>query len=201
MTHPHATGPIPLLTGGHLVGATLATGSVTSAVFDDPSLVAAMNLARVAQTASLSELAVGRLTAPTNKGANAEVKITSLVAGMTNGADSISDLAVLRQVGMGRAFTYEYAPSTPGPFLPAFTFRHVRHADAGAARLPLTLAGLDPPGGGLVSGKAADCEASGSAQRPAPFAFLGVDDTIIEVHGHHIRGAGVGYFASAAGTP
>jgi len=63
---------------------------------------------------------------PTDKGANAGVKVTSLVAGMAAGADSIDDMAVLRHGRMGRVFTRAYAPSTLGQFLRAFTFGHVR---------------------------------------------------------------------------
>jgi hypothetical protein len=38
------------------------------------------------------------------------VKVTSLVAGMVAGADSIDDMALLRHGGMGRVFTNAYAP-------------------------------------------------------------------------------------------
>ena len=41
----------------------------------------------------------GRLSVPTDKGANAGAKIAALVAGMFAGADSIDDMAVLRHGG------------------------------------------------------------------------------------------------------
>ena len=80
------------------------------------------------------------LTVPTDKGANAGLKVASLVAGMVAGADSIDDMALLRHGGMGRVFARAYAPSTLGSFLRAFTFGHVRQLDAVASRF-LTAAG------------------------------------------------------------
>jgi len=62
-------------------------------------------LVKLAQTAGLNELAADRLTVPTDKGANAGLKVTSLVAGMAAGADSIDDMAVLRHGGMCRVLT------------------------------------------------------------------------------------------------
>ena len=77
---------------------------------------------------------------PTDKGANAGLKLSSLVAGMAAGADSIEDMALLRHGGMGRVFTAAYAPSTLGSFLRSFTFGHVRQVDAVASRFLLNLA-------------------------------------------------------------
>jgi hypothetical protein len=48
-------------------------------------------------------------------------KVTVLVAGMVAGADSIDDMALLRQGAMRRIFDQPYAPSTLGSFLRAFT--------------------------------------------------------------------------------
>jgi hypothetical protein len=87
----------------------------TSTVFDDPNLVSAAGLVPVlalAERAGLAELADERLTVPTDKGANAGLKVTSLVAGMVAGADSIDDMALLRHGGMARVFARAYAPST-----------------------------------------------------------------------------------------
>jgi len=105
------------------------TRPVTAAVFDDPNIISAAGLVllvKLAQSAGLTELAQERLTLPTDKGANAGLKVTSLVAGMAAGADSIDDMALLRHSGMGRVFTHAYAPSTLGSFLRTFTFGHVR---------------------------------------------------------------------------
>ena len=68
--------------------------------------------------------------------------MSSLVAGMVAGADSIDDMALLRHGGMGRIFARAYAPSTLGSFLRAFTFGHVRQLDAIASRFLTALAGL-----------------------------------------------------------
>ena len=76
--------------------------------------------------AGLQELADEWLSVPTDKGANAGLKVASLVAGMVAGADSIDDMALLRHGGMKRLFTACYAPSTLGSFLRSFTFGHVR---------------------------------------------------------------------------
>ena len=113
--------------------------------FDDPNLVSAAGLVPVlalADGAGLRRLADEHLSVPTDKGANAGLKVASLVAGMVAGADSIDDMALLRHGGMGRIFAKAYAPSTLGSFLRAFTFGHVRQLDAVAARFLLALARL-----------------------------------------------------------
>jgi hypothetical protein len=76
-----------------------------STVFDDPNLVASAGLVPVmglAQEAGLEDLARQHLSVPGDKGANAGLKVASLVAGMVAGADSIDDMALLRHGGMGR---------------------------------------------------------------------------------------------------
>lgn len=157
----------------------------TSAVFDDPNLVSSAGLVpllALADRAGLRRLADEHLSVPTDKGANAGLKVTSLVAGMVAGADSIDDMALLRHGGMSRVFTSAYAPSTLGSFLRAFTFGHVRQLDAVAARFLLALARLV----GLGPSPQACADTGG-------YAFVDVDDTIIEVHGHAKQGAGFGY--------
>lgn len=159
----------------------------TSAVFDDPNLVSAGGLVPVlalAESAGLRDLADQHLTVPTDKGANAGLKVASLVGGMVAGADSIDDMALLRHGGMGRVFARAYAPSTLGSFLRAFTFGHVRQLDAIASRFLIALAGLT-----RLLGDSVDAEAASSEG----YALLDVDDTIIEVHGHAKQGAGFGY--------
>jgi Transposase DDE domain group 1 len=152
----------------------------TSAVFDEPSLVSAAGLVPVlglAEAAGLHRLAQQHLSVPTDKGANAGLKVASLVAGMVAGADSIDDMGVLRHGGMGRIFTAAYAPSTLGSFLRAFSFGHVRQLDAVAARFLTELAGR-----ALILPAA-----------PAGPVLIDVDDTIVEVHGYAKQGAGFGY--------
>ncbi|HKM25707.1 MAG TPA: IS1380 family transposase [Corynebacterium sp.] len=159
------------------------TPAAMSASFDDPNLVSAAGLAptmRLADTAALATLAQHQVTVPGDKGANAGAKITTLIAGMVAGADSIDDMDQLRHGGMNQLFNRIYAPSTLGSFLRSFTFGHVRQLDAVASRFLINLADQAP------------------ALVPAPattsgYVFVDVDDTIIEVHGHQKQGAGFGY--------
>lgn len=65
----------------------------------------------LAEKAGLAWLAEEHLRLPTDRGANPGLKLTSLVAGMVAGADSIDDLALLRHGGMNRLFTGIHAPS------------------------------------------------------------------------------------------
>ena len=156
--------------------------------FDDPNLVSAAGLVPVlalAERAGLCDLAEEHLSVPTDKGANAGLKVTSLVAGMVAGADSIDDMALLRHGGMGRIFARAYAPSTLGSFLRAFTFGHVRQLDALASRFLAALAART----GLLGSQPEAADTAGAGG----YALVDVDDTIIEVHGHAKQGAGFGY--------
>jgi hypothetical protein len=148
-------------------------------VFDDPNLVSSAGLVPVmalADSAGLRQLADRWLTVATDRGANAGLKVASLVAGMVAGADSIDDMALLRHGGLGRIFARAYAPSTLGSFLRSFTFGQVRQLDAVASRFLTGLARRTP----LVAGI-------------ADLAILDVDDTVVEVHGYAKEGAGFGY--------
>ncbi|MEX5297015.1 IS1380 family transposase [Kocuria sp. CPCC 205268] len=151
-----------------------------SADFDDPNLVSTAGLLPVmglAEDAGLHELLADRVSVPGPAGANAAVKIPALVAGMVAGADSISDMGLLRHGGMGRLFTAGRAPTTLGTHLRAYTFGHVRQLDAVSSRLLANLADRVP---GLVAG--AD-----------QVAYLDVDDTIRQTHGYAKQGTGYGY--------
>ena len=153
--------------------------AAVSVSFDDSNLVSVAGLVpvmRLAASAGLAELAQQRLTVPTDKGANAGVKVSSLVAGMLAGADSIDDMNVLRHGGMKTLFGGVYAPSTLGSFLRSFTFGHVRQLDAVASRVLGGLAAVAPLLG-----------------EPGRAVFVDVDDTVIEVHGHQKQAAGFGY--------
>jgi hypothetical protein len=157
------------------------TRAAVSVTFDEGNLVSAAGLLpvmRLAEAAGLRDLADEWLTVPTDKGANPGLKVSSLVAGMVAGADSIDDMALLRHGGMSRLFANVYAPSTLGSFLRAFAFGHVRQLDAVAARFLAALAERAPL---LQTREAQD------------FVFLDVDDTIIEVHGYAKQGSGYGY--------
>ena len=156
------------------------TGASLSVSFDEPNLVSAAGLVPVmglAFEAGLGDLAQQRLSIPTDKGANAGLKVASLVAGMVAGADSIDDMALLRHGGMGRLFKACYAPSTLGSFLRSFTFGHVRQLDAVASRFLRNLEAQTP----LIGGSAGE------------YTLVDVDDTIIEVHGYKKQGSGYGY--------
>ena len=150
-----------------------------SARFDDPNLVSCAGLAAVLALATrcgLSRMLAERLTLVGAGTANAVGKVVALVAGMVAGADSISDMDLLRHGGMTRLFDGVRAPSTLGTFLRRFTFGHVRQLDAVAARLLRALAGLTPilPGAAQVS-------------------FLDIDDTVRQTYGYAKQGAGRGY--------
>ena len=152
---------------------------VRRAVFDEPNLLAVAGLVPVvalADRAGLQALADQLLTVPTDKGSNAGVKVTSLVAGMVAGADSIDDMAILRHGGMRRVFDACYAPSTLGSFLRTFRFGHVRQLDAVASRTLIGLGQLVPLLPGIDE-----------------YALADMDDSIVEVHGHTKQGAGFGY--------
>jgi DDE family transposase len=153
--------------------------SAVSAVFDEPSLVSAVGLVPVvglAERAGLRRLADQVLSVPSDRGANAGLKVASLVAGMVAGADSIEDVALLRHGGMGRLFDAIYAPSTLGSFLREFRFGHVRQLDAVAARVTANLARAAPllPGADQV-------------------VYVDVDDTVKQTYGYRKQGAGYGY--------
>ena len=154
---------------------------VVSATFDEPNLVSAAGLVpvmKLAADAGLHDLADHWLSVPTDKGANAGLKVASLVGGMVAGADSIDDMAILRHGAMGKLFDACYAPSTLGSFLRKFTFGHVRQLDAVASRFLIRLAAKAPL---LPTGDAGG------------YVFVDVDDTIIEVHGYGKQGSGYGY--------
>jgi hypothetical protein len=130
------------------------------------------------ERAGLRELADGHLSVPGAAGSSAGAKVATLVAGMAAGADSISDMGVLRHGAMPRLFTGVRAPSTLGTFLRAFRFGHVRQLDAVAARV---LAGLAGHGPLLPTG-------SGDG-----VIYLDVDDTVRATYGYAKQGAGYGY--------
>jgi hypothetical protein len=147
--------------------------------FDDPNLVSCAGLVPVialADRCGLTGLLVQTLTLAGKGAANAAAKITALIGGMVAGADSISDMDLLRHGGMTRVFDGVRAPSTLGTFLRMFTFGHVRQLDAVAARLLARLAAATP----LLPG--AD-----------QWIFVDIDDTVRQTYGYAKQGAGRGY--------
>ena len=148
-------------------------------VFDDPNLIAFGGLPavmRLAEQAGLHDLVEEHVTVSGTAGANAAVKVSALIAGMVVGADSISDLDVLRHGGMGRVFGGLRAATTLGTHLRGYRFGHVRQLDAVASRLLIKLAGLSP----ILDGAGQVC-------------FVDIDDTIRETHGYRKQGVAYGY--------
>jgi hypothetical protein len=87
-----------------------------NARFDDPNLVSCAGRVAVlalADRCGLARLLTDQLTVAAKGGSNAAAKILALVAGMVAGADSITDMDLLRHGGMSRLFAQVRAPSTP----------------------------------------------------------------------------------------
>ena len=119
----------------------------STAVFDDKNLVSCAGLVPVlelAEQAGLSELLDEHVVFIDERirsgAANPVPKLTSIIAGMLAGADSIDDLEVIRAGGMKRLFAGVYASATLGIFLREFTLGHVRQLGAVLRRHLLALA-------------------------------------------------------------
>ncbi|WP_331754333.1 IS1380 family transposase [Streptomyces sp. NBC_00826] len=157
--------------------------SAVSAAFDDANLVAYAGLVpmmRLAERCGLARLTVGKVRlsgAGNGAGAAADAKVTSIVAGMAVGADSIDDLDVLRHGAMPTLFGGIRAPSTLGTFLRAFTHGHALQLHAVHRRFLGELAVHTPllPGAGQM-------------------AFIDVDSTHKRVYGRTKQGAEYGRF-------
>lgn len=109
-------------------------------------------------------------------------KLTSIIAAMACGADSIDDAGVLRAGGTPRVFDEVYAPSTLGIFLREFTFGHANQLAAAAREHLAALAARTP----LLPG---------IGER----AFIDIDSLLRPVYGHHKQGASFGHARSPAG--
>ncbi|WP_406408230.1 IS1380 family transposase [Streptomyces sp. NBC_01643] len=159
------------------------TPAAVSAAFDDPNLIAHAGLVpvmRLAERCGLSGLVTQKvkLTGTTNgAGAAADAKVSSIVAGMAAGADSIDDLRVLRHGAMPALFRGVRAPSTLGTFLRSFTHGHALQLHAVHRRFLGQLAAHTP----LLPG--AD-----------QMVFIDVDSTHKRVYGRAKQGAEYGRF-------
>ena len=99
------------------------------------------------------------------------------MAGMVAGADSISDMDLLRHGAMSRLFAGVRAPSTLGTFLRAFRVRS--RAATGRGR---------GPGAGRAGRRSSDvCRGATRS------TYLDVDDTVRATYGYAKQGAGYGY--------
>ena len=159
------------------------TFTAGSAVFDERNLVSSAGLVPVlelAEQAGLSRLIGEYVDLPSTRvksgAVNPAGKLTSIIAGITCGADSIDDVNVLRAGGTPRVFNEVYAPSTLGIFLREFTFGHANqlaavgraHLVALAQRVPLL---------------------PGAEER----VFIDIDSLLRPVYGHHKQGASFGH--------
>jgi hypothetical protein len=155
-------------------------------VFDDENLVSCAGLVPVmalAEQAGLLELIDRRVTIDSlvsrrvaSAVVNAAGKLTSIIAGMTAGADSVDDLDVIRSGGMPRLFSQVYAPATLGRFLREFTHGYTSQL-AAVARAHLV---------GMVR----QC---GLLPRIEQRALIDIDSLLRPVYGHAKQGASFGH--------
>jgi hypothetical protein len=152
---------------------------VVRATFDDPNLVSCAGLVpvmRLAQQVGLHDAVADRVHLPGDTGSNPAGKLTTIVAGMLAGADSIDDLNIARHGGMPSLFTSVYAPSTLGSFLRTFTHGHVRQLQAAARDTLIALACRVPllEGGDVLT-------------------FVDIDSMLRRVYGKQKQGIGFGH--------
>ncbi len=159
------------------------TFTVGSAVFDEQNLVSAAGLVPVLELAEqtglsrLIDLHVALSSTRVKSGAvNPAGKLTSIVAAMACGADSIDDAGVLRAGGTPRVFNEVYAPSTLGIFLREFTFGHTKQLAAVARAHLVALAART----GLLAG---------ADER----MFVDIDSLLRPVYGNAKQGASFGH--------
>jgi hypothetical protein len=117
------------------------TFTAGSAVFDEQNLISATGLVPImelAEQTGLSELIDTHVQLPSSRvrsgAVNPAGKLTTIVAAMMTGADTIDDVNLLRAGGTPRVFGEVYAPSTAGIFLREFTFGHSNQLAAVARR-------------------------------------------------------------------
>ena len=154
-----------------------------SAVFDEEHLVSCAGLVPVMTLAAqtgLPTLLADKVCIPAPRiksgSANPSPKLTTVIAGMCAGADSIDDIDVVRVGGMKTLFGGVYAPSTIGTLLREFTFGHARQLESVlGAHLGALSARVD-----LLPG---------SRQR----AFIDIDSLLRPVYGHAKQGASYGH--------
>jgi hypothetical protein len=152
-------------------------------LFDDQHLVSDAGLVPVmalAEQAGLSEVVAERVKLTSSRVASAGVnpvgKVTSIIAGMAAGADSIDDLQVIRSGGNKRVFDQVYAPATLGQFLREFTHGHCQQLASVARAHLVSLAQRTD----LLSGIETQ-------------AFVDIDSLLRPVFGHAKQGASFGH--------
>ena len=157
----------------------LHTAAKTHATFDDPNLVSHAGLVpavRLAQNIGLEDLVAEHVRVAAKVGANPDLKIGSLVAGMVAGADTIDGMDLLRHGAIPATVGGIRAPSTLGSFLRAFDHGNVRQLAAVHRRVLTELAARTP----LLPGADA-------------LAFVDVDSVQRRVYGGTKQGAAFGH--------
>lgn len=159
------------------------TFKVGSAVFDERNLVSAAGLVPImelAEQAGLSELIGEHVQLPSTRvrsgAVNPAGKLSTLIAGIMCGADSIDDAEVLRAGGTPRVFNEVYAPSTLGIFLREFSFGHANQLAAVARAHLIALAARTD----LLAGEGEPM-------------FVDIDSLLRPVYGHAKQGASFGH--------
>ena len=160
------------------------------AVFDETNLISAAGLIPVmelAEQAGLSDLLDEHVHFGCERvkagAANPTPKLTSIIAGMAAGADSIDDLDVVRAGGMKQVFTGVYAAATLGILLREFTFGHASQLAAVLRRHVLALAERTAVLDGITTQ-----------------AFVDIDSLLRPVYGHAKQGASFGHTKIAGKT-
>jgi hypothetical protein len=119
----------------------------TRASFDDPNRVSHAGLVpamRLAELVGLEKLVAEHVRVDAQVGANAGVKVGSLIAGMVAGAGDIDGTDLLRHGAIPATFGGIRAPSTLGSFLRAFDHGNVRQLSAVHRQVPAELTGAHP---------------------------------------------------------
>jgi Transposase DDE domain group 1 len=154
-----------------------------SAVFDEGNLVSHAGLVpllELAEQAGLSQLLDEHVRFSSERvrsgAANPTPKLTSIIAGMAAGADSIDDLDVIRSGGMKQLFVGVYACATLGIFLREFTHGHVRQLTAVLRRFLVELAVRTPLLTGITDR-----------------AYIDIDSLLRPVYGKAKQGASYGH--------
>lgn len=157
--------------------------AASSAVFDDEHLVSCAGLVPVMTLAGqtgLPELLADKVYIPAPKiksgSANPSPKLSTVIAGMCAGADSIDDLDVVRSGGMKNLFGGVYAPSTIGTLLREFTFGHVRQLESVLREHLATL-----------------CHRVQVLPGADTQVFIDVDSLLRPIYGHAKQGASYGH--------
>ena len=177
----------------------LHTAAKTHAAFDDPNLVSHAGLVpavRLAQNTGLEDLVAQHVRVAAKVGANPDLKIGSLVAGMVAGADTIDGMDLLRHGAIPATVGGIRAPSTLGSFLRAFDHGNVRQLAAVHRRVLTELAARTPllPGADAVAFIDVDSvqrRVYGGTQQGAAFGHAKIASKSLLVHGLNVLAATV----------